>query len=63
LSEIEELAEFGVVGVPDELLYEKVVAFVNLHSQYEYTKELEIKIRLHVSNKVSSLATPQDKYL
>lgn len=60
LLEIEEIAESGVVGVPDELLYEKVVAFVNLHSQYEYTNELELKIRLHVSNKVSSLATPQE---
>jgi acetyl-CoA synthetase len=60
LLEIEEIAESGVIGAPDELLYEKVVAFVNLHKQYEFTKELELKIRLHVSNKVSSMATPQD---
>jgi acetyl-CoA synthetase len=60
LLEIEEIAESGVVGVPDELLYEKVVAFVNLHSQYKYSNDLELKIRLHVSNKVSSLATPQE---
>lgn len=60
LLEIEEIAESGVVGVPDDLLYEKVVAFVNLHKQYEYTSELELKIRLHVSNRVSSIATPQE---
>lgn len=60
LLEIEEIAESGVIGVPDELLYEKVVAFVNLHKQYQFTRELELKIRLHVSNKASTLATPQE---
>lgn len=60
LLEIEEVAESGVIGVPDELLFEKVVAFVTLHKQYKYTKELELKIRLHVSNKASTLATPQE---
>lgn len=60
LLEIEEVAESGVIGAPDEVLYEKVVAFVNLHGQYEFSRELELKIRLHVANKVSSLATPQE---
>jgi len=60
LLEIAEVAESGVIGAPDELLYEKVVAFVALHQGVEYTKDLELKIRLHVSNKASSLATPQD---
>ena len=60
LLEIEEIAESGVIGVPDELLYEKVVAFVSLHKQYEFTRELELKIRLYVSNKASTLATPQE---
>lgn len=60
LLEIEEVAESGVIGAPDELLYEKVVAFVHLHKQFEWSKELEIKIRLHVSNRASSIATPQE---
>jgi acetyl-CoA synthetase len=60
LLEIKEIAESGVIGAPDELLFEKVVAFITLHKGIEYTKELELKIRLYVSNKVSSLATPQD---
>jgi len=60
LLEIEEIAESGVIGAPDELLFEKVVAFLSLHKGVEYSKELELKIRLHVSNKASSLATPQD---
>jgi len=60
LLEIEEVAESGVIGAPDDLLFEKVVAFVCLHKQFVYSKEIELKIRLHVSNKVSSIATPQE---
>jgi acetyl-CoA synthetase len=60
LLEIEEVAESGVIGVPDELLFEKVVAYVCLHRQYVYSRELELKIRLYVANKASSIATPQE---
>lgn len=60
LLELEEVAESGAVGVPDELLFEKVVVFVNLHRQYCWSADLELKIRLHVSNRVSSIATPQE---
>jgi acetyl-CoA synthetase len=60
LLEIPEIAESGVIGVPDELLYEKVVAFITLHKEVEYTPALELKIRLYISNKVSSIATPQE---
>lgn len=60
LLEVEEVAESGVIGAPDELLYEKVVAFVQLHQHITWSKELEVKIRLHVSNRASSLATPQE---
>lgn len=60
LLELQEVAESGVIGAPDELLFEKVVAFVHLHSGCAPSKELEIKIRLHISNRVSSIATPQE---
>lgn len=60
LLEIEEVAESGVIGAPDDLLFEKVVAYVALHDRSHYSQELELKIRLHVSNKVSSIATPQE---
>jgi acetyl-CoA synthetase len=60
LLEVEEIAESGVIGAPDDLLYEKVVAFVALHPQYAWSEELELKVRLHVSNKASSIATPQE---
>jgi acetyl-CoA synthetase len=60
LLEIEEVAESGVIGAPDELLFEKVVAYVVLHDRYPYSRELELKIRLYVANKASSIATPQE---
>lgn len=60
LLELPEVAECGVVGVPDDLLYEKVVAFVRLRPPNTLTRELDLKLRLHVSNRVSSIANPQD---
>lgn len=60
LLEVGEVAESGVIGAPDDLLFEKVVAFVHLHDRFQPTKDLEIKIRLHVSNRASSIATPQE---
>lgn len=58
LIEVPEVAEAGVIGAPDDLLFEKVVAFVSLHRPHEFTPELELRIRLHVTNKLSSVATP-----
>jgi acetyl-CoA synthetase len=59
MLEMDAIVESGVIGVPDEILFEKVIAFVALAKGVEWTKELELKIRLHVSNRVSSIATPQ----
>jgi acetyl-CoA synthetase len=60
LLEVGEVAESGVIGAPDDLLYEKVVAFVCLHKQFTWSRELELKIRVHVGNRASSIATPQE---
>lgn len=60
LLESEEVAESGVIGAPDELLFEKVVAYVHLHDRFTPSADLELKLRLHVSNKASSIATPQE---
>jgi acetyl-CoA synthetase len=60
LLEMDEIAEAGVIGAPDELLYEKVVAYIRLKHGVEWTRELELKLRLHISNRVSSVATPQE---
>jgi acetyl-CoA synthetase len=60
LLELDEVAESGAIGAPDDVLFEKVVAFVHLHSGIEQSKELEVKLRLYISNRVSSIATPQE---
>ncbi len=60
LLELPEIAESGVVGVPDDMLFEKIVAFVCLKSGISWSRELELKIRIHVSNRLSSTATPQE---
>lgn len=60
LLEIPEISESGVIGAPDDLLFEKVIAFISLHEGQVWSAELELKIRLYISNKVSSIATPQE---
>jgi acetyl-CoA synthetase len=60
LLEIEEIKEAAVIAAPDELLYEKVVAFIKLKPGCVYNKELELKIRVYIGNEVSTLAVPQD---
>jgi acetyl-CoA synthetase len=60
LLEVEGIAESGVIGAPDELLWEKVVAFVALKKGYEWNSDFELKLRLHISNRVSTMATPQE---
>ncbi|MCG7854007.1 MAG: AMP-binding protein, partial [Methanosarcinaceae archaeon] len=60
LLECDEIVEVGVIGAPDELMYEKVVAYIHLEPGVEWSREVELKLRLHVSNKLSSIATPQE---
>lgn len=60
LLEVEGIAESGVIGAPDEMLWEKVVAFVALRKGYAWDSDLELKLRLHVSNRVSTMAAPRE---
>ncbi|MDH7568780.1 MAG: AMP-binding protein [Armatimonadota bacterium] len=60
LLEVPGIAESGVIGAPDDLLWEKVVAFVALRDGYQWNSDLELETRLHVSNRVSTIATPQE---
>ncbi len=60
LLEVVEVAEAGVIAAPDDLLWEKVVAYVCLKPGVEWTRELEVKLRVYISNRVSSIATPQE---
>lgn len=60
LLEVEEVGEAGVIGAPDPLFWEKVVAYVRLKPGVAWTRDLELKLRMQVTNRVSSVATPQD---
>lgn len=60
LLEVEELADVGVIGAPDPLVWEKVVAFVKLKPSVSLTSALVLKIKLYVSNRVSPLAVPAE---
>jgi acetyl-CoA synthetase len=60
LLEIPEIAESAVIGAPDEILWEKIVAYLRLREGYEWNEDLEMKIRLFLSNRLSSVATPKD---
>lgn len=60
LLEIPEIAESGVIGAPDDILFEKVVAYVRLKDQFSWSDDLEMNIRLRLANKLSSIATPQE---
>jgi acetyl-CoA synthetase len=60
LLEMDEIAESAVIGVPDELLWEKIIAFVNLKKQFIWNEDIELKIRIYLSNKLSTIATPKE---
>lgn len=63
LLEIEEIADVAVIGVPDPTLYEKIIAFICLKKGQEWSTELELKCRINISNKVSTMATPQEYHI
>jgi acetyl-CoA synthetase len=58
--ELPEIAESGVIGAPDPVLFEKIVVFAAVRKGIEASDELRMKIRLHVANRLSAAATPQD---
>ena len=60
LLELVEVAESAAVGAPDPILFEKIVVFVALRKGVEDSDDLRLRIRLHVANRLSSAATPQD---
>ncbi len=60
LLEMDEIADVGVTALPDPILFEKVVAFVKCLPGLVLDKKLELRIKLHVTNRVSSIACPRD---
>ena len=60
LLELNEILDVGVVGVPDNVLFERVIAFVVLRYNDNNLKQVQMKMKIHVANKVSSIASPQE---
>jgi acetyl-CoA synthetase len=54
------VAEAAVVGRPDELKGQGVVAFVTLKSGVHATPELKIELRDHVGKHIGAIAKPDD---
>ena len=59
LLERSEVAEAAVVALPDEVLFECVAARVVLREGYTPSPTLELDLKLHVSNRVSTMASPR----
>ena len=60
LLEIEEIIDVAVIGAPDDMLFEKIVAFVKLKEGQIWSKGLEVKCRIRVSKQVSPIAVPSE---
>ncbi|MCT7995191.1 acetate--CoA ligase [Laspinema olomoucense] len=56
----ESVAEAAVVGKPDEVRGEAIVAFVSLEGGYEPSPELEKALKQHVVNEIGALARPTE---
>lgn len=60
ILETAHVIDCAVIGLPDELLYEKVVAFVVHDGESQSIRKLEMNIKLFVSKKVAPLASPKE---
>ena len=60
LLEQVEVIDAGVIAVPDDLLFEAVVAYIMVRPEVEWCRELELKLMRYVSNRVSSTACPRE---
>ncbi len=60
LLEIEEIVDVAVIGADDPILHKRIIAYVKLRNDQPWTRELELKCRIYVSNKVSTTAIPAE---
>ena len=54
------VAEAAVVGRPDELKGQAIVAFVTLEAGHTWSDELEKELREHVAKEIGAFARPDD---
>lgn len=60
LLEMEEIVDVAIIGAPDEMLFEKIVAFVKLKEGLTWSKGLEVQARIRVTRQVSPIAVPSE---
>ena len=60
LLESEYIIDAAVVGVPDPILFEKIIAFVILKNASTNLKAIEMEIKLLVGKKISTIAAPKE---
>lgn len=63
LLELEEIVDVAIIGAPDEMLFEKIIAYVSLKSGLVWSKSLEVKCRIQVSTQISPIAVPSEFYI
>ncbi|MFO8039932.1 MAG: acetate--CoA ligase [Sodalinema sp.] len=54
------VTEAAVVGKPDELRGESIVAFISLESEYDPSEELAKALKQHVVDDIGAIARPQE---
>ncbi len=54
------VAEAAVVGRPDEIKGQAIVAFVTLESGHKPTEELKLELRDHVAKEIGAFARPEE---
>lgn len=60
LLEMDEIGDVAVIGASDPILYQKIVAYIVLREGVQWTRQLELKWRIHISNQVSTVAIPSE---
>lgn len=60
LLEIDEIGDAAVIGVDDPILHKKIVAFIVVPKDVTWDRALELKCRIYISNKVSTVAIPAE---
>lgn len=60
LLEIDEIGDAAVIGADDPILHKKIVAFIVLPNNVKWDRVLELKCRVYISNKVSTVAIPSE---
>jgi acetyl-CoA synthetase len=60
LLEMEEVVDVAVIGAPDPMLFEKIVAFVKLKEGVAWSKSLEVQARIRINRQVSPMAVPSE---